>query len=139
MSLPVFVFGLAEVIATRNDKQLVIGYRINEAVSLVYAPRPVAAKAVFQWFRLADPREGISLGIFDQIIDTFERFSVLRLPVDVVVPGLIRELQVAHLVVPQRQGVLLVPDAALDRNAPERWILPSEPRLLASSASEQSP
>ena len=79
-----------------HDQILLSGF-VNQAIRFIYSPGPETREAVLQCLWLTDASEGISLRRFDQIVDAFEDFPILRSPVDVADPGLIRELHVAHV------------------------------------------
>jgi hypothetical protein len=91
------------VIPARNNDQLLVKNHVDEPIRLIDPPRPAPGQAVLQRFRLAYPSKRIPLRVLDQVIDALEGFSILRLPVDVAVPGFIRELQVSQLSAPLLQ------------------------------------
>lgn len=89
------------MIATRNYDQVFVGSCVDKSICLIYPPGPEAGEAMLQCLGLTNSTEGVSLRIFDYFIDAFERFFVLRLPVDVAAPSLIRERYIAHVPGPQ--------------------------------------
>ena len=72
------------VIPAGNDSDLILLNRINQAVCIVNSPRPETCQVLFQRFRFADALKGTALRIKYQLVDAFERFFILALPVHVV-------------------------------------------------------
>ncbi|CRI66133.1 hypothetical protein THIOKS12640024 [Thiocapsa sp. KS1] len=90
-------FGSAVVMKTTgDDDQLGVGRAVDQAMGVVDATRPVARQIAAQGLRLAGPGERLASGVRDQTIDSFERFSVLLLPVKVSIPSVGDEADPAH-------------------------------------------
>ena len=62
---------------------------IDEAVFFVDAPAPVPLQFMFQRLWLADTFVTAAVNVFHQLVDAFQNFSVLSLPVKIIIPGFI--------------------------------------------------
>lgn len=60
---------------------------INNAVGFINASAPQPAQVFTQWLRLTNPIKGTSANIFNERIDSFQHFLVLRLPIQIIIPG----------------------------------------------------
>src|SRR6185312_8323544 len=77
----------AVVVAAGNDLQLPGRDAIDEAVGVVDTARPAAREFAPQWLGFADTPERITLAGANQCIDAFQRFAILALPVEILLPG----------------------------------------------------
>lgn len=78
------------VIPKLRDENRVALDLIDNPVLVIDAPRPVAREGVFQWLRLAEPAERLSLNVSDESVDPRQDLPVDPLPVQVLLPGLLR-------------------------------------------------
>jgi hypothetical protein len=60
---------------------------VYKTVFVVYMPRPPAGHVAAKLFGMANAVKWIAVDIFDELIEPFQDFFVLRLPVQVVLPG----------------------------------------------------
>ena len=61
---------------------------VDEAIFLIDAARPASGKIEPERFRLPHPFKGVSHGITQQFIDSFDRALVRMLPIEVILPRL---------------------------------------------------
>jgi hypothetical protein len=79
------------VVPELGDKQGVIRDFVNYSVFFVDPARPVSGEAVFEGFWFANTFERLSLGLFDQLVDSVNNLFVGFLPVQIVFPGVLGE------------------------------------------------
>lgn len=79
------------MISKLGDMNRIIGNFVNETMLVVDPTRPVTRKCVFEWLGFSDPLEWIPHGLFDEGIDATKDFFIRFLPVQVIIPGVIRE------------------------------------------------
>ena len=77
----------------RENAQVVTIEHVDESVRGIDSSVPDALQSPFQWFGFADSLKGGPQSISNERIDSFERSPVLRLPIRVVVPCIIRPAQ----------------------------------------------
>lgn len=75
------------MIAAGDDVNNSTLLKIYDTISIVYTPAPQTVQVVFQWFGFAYTLKWIPFYILDDRVNSFQSFSVLRLPIQVVVPG----------------------------------------------------
>ena len=61
-----------------NDLQYFAAEAMHYPVCFVYAPAPESGQIAFERFRLSHTFQPVPLYVFDQRIDTFDRFLILR-------------------------------------------------------------
>ncbi len=71
-----------------NEKITIFDF-VNHAVFVIDAPRPVTREGVFERFWFTDASEWLTLDFIDQLVDALNHLSVLFLPVEVILPGLV--------------------------------------------------
>ena len=100
VKVPCWRLSVFVVPSARCDQEIpVLVNIIDKTVCLINSPAP--AFSVFQRLRFSNPGgKTIALDIFYQIVDTPQRFSVLLLPVKIIVPCSIRP-EFIHQVVPK--------------------------------------
>lgn len=77
----------------RENAQVITIEHVDESVRGIDSSAPDALQSAFQWFGFADSLKGGPQSISNERIDSFERSPVLRLPIRVVVPCIIRPAQ----------------------------------------------
>src|SRR5579875_3215044 len=110
---------------TRGDADLIISKLVHEAMLIGDTPRPVTCKIVLEWLRLTNPVVAISLNVREQLVDPLQDFAVLRLPPQIVRPGVL---------IPDEQHVSLsrsARDARRARTPAAPWRPANGARLLA--------
>jgi hypothetical protein len=58
---------------------------------IIYTPGPVPGKSVFQRFRFSNTLKRLSFYFLNEGVDTVENFLVGFLPIEVIVPGMVRK------------------------------------------------
>jgi len=79
------------VISTLSKVDRVPFNLVDETMFVVDAPRPVAGQAMLQRLRLSDALERRADDVSDQEIHSLEKLSVGFLPVEIILPGMLRE------------------------------------------------
>ncbi len=79
------------MVSELSDEHGFTAHFINETVFAINAPGPVAGECVPEWFWFTNAFMWRALDIFDQQIDAFQNFLVGFLPVQVVVPRVLRK------------------------------------------------
>src|SRR5215469_15535145 len=64
------------VVAGGNDDDLVLRHEVDEAVLVIYPPRPCPRQVILERLRLADAREGIAAHVLDELVDPGQRLAV---------------------------------------------------------------
>ena len=78
------------MIATRNDRKLLLLNGINQTMGIINSPGPKPGQTFFQWLGFANPFKRGSQGILNQLVNSLQCFFVLGLPVFVIRPSLSR-------------------------------------------------
>jgi hypothetical protein len=60
---------------------------VYEMVFVVYMPRPPAGYVAAKLFGMADAVIWVAVDVLDELIEPFQDFFVLRLPIQIVLPG----------------------------------------------------
>ena len=81
------------VVTELSEKNRILFEFVNDSMLVVNAARPVSGQTMFERFRLSYSLERGALNIQNQRIDPFQYFSVGRLTVEVIFPGMFRENQ----------------------------------------------
>ena len=64
---------------------------IDQPVFVINAAAELPLEISGKGFRLSDPnRTAVSLDVLDKLVDALERFLVLRLPIEIVLPCIVR-------------------------------------------------
>ena len=64
---------------------------VNDSVLIVDSAGPVIGKGVLKGLGLARALKRGAHDLFDQVVDSLEDFLVRALPVEIIIPGVIRE------------------------------------------------
>lgn len=74
-----------------GDAQVVAGNAINDTVFAVNSPRPIPLQGVLERLRFADAAIGVAPDIPDQLVNPFEGLRICLLPVEIILPRIVRE------------------------------------------------
>jgi len=81
------------VVAQLGDQEAVFGWFVDDPVLIIDAAGPIARQGMPQRFRFAYSLEGVPADLLEESIDALERLAVMPLPMEVIVPGFLREDQ----------------------------------------------
>ena len=84
------------VIATRQDKDGVCFYTVDETVFLSNTAGPTSLKIMLQSFRLAKSFKRMTLGISNKLVDFFESAFAGLMPVEIILPSVCMEANMSH-------------------------------------------
>jgi len=74
------------MVPTGDDVNNFVLLKVYDAISVIYASAPKSTQIMLQRFWLSDSFKRISLDIFDNCVDSLQRFSILHLPIKIVIP-----------------------------------------------------
>jgi hypothetical protein len=78
------------VAAARNDVDATVLHVIDETVLFIDATTELTSQTASEGFRASDARQNaVALYVLDEEVDSLESLLVLRLPVQVVCPGIV--------------------------------------------------
>ena len=83
------------VLALENLDAAVLDF-INQPVFLVDLTAPPASQIPLQWLRMADSLVPVAVDVSQQLVQFFDEFLVLTLPVQILLPGQLIEDNLAH-------------------------------------------
>ena len=84
------------VLALENLDAAVLDF-INQPVFLVNFTAPPASQIPLQGLRMAKPRIAVTVNVGKQLVQFFDEFLVLTLPVQILLPGQFIENNLAHV------------------------------------------
>jgi hypothetical protein len=76
------------MVAAGNDDELMAIDCIDQSMGVIDASGPKACQVLFQGFWFANALKRGSLSVSDDLVDTFEGFSALGLPMEIIRPSL---------------------------------------------------
>ena len=80
---------------TTNHRDVNIIYRIDQAIDIINAARPIACQVAHQRLGFADTFKGFAVSSVYQAVDALQSFFVLRLPIHIGGPRAGRETYMA--------------------------------------------
>ena len=78
-----------------SNKDLIADLLVNDSMFGSDSPRPIALQRMFQWFGFTNTAIGIAHDLFEQQVDALQCIRVSFLPVEILLPRLVREYE-AH-------------------------------------------
>jgi len=75
--------------AALNKYKLVFFNAINNAVIIINTSTPITLPISFQRFRVAYTLIGVTFDVSDKLVDFLQGFSVLSLPIEIIIPCVI--------------------------------------------------
>jgi len=79
------------VISQLSNQNCIISNFVNKSMLVIDSPGPVAGKCMFQGFRFANTLKRVAFSFLNESVDTVKNFLISFLPIDVIVPGMIRK------------------------------------------------
>ncbi len=79
------------MIAQLGNMKCIFGHFIYKPVLIINTPGPVTGKGVLKRFGFTNTFKRIAFGFLNESIDTMEDFFISFLPIDIVIPGVVRE------------------------------------------------
>lgn len=72
------------MVTTRDNGEAVVIHYIDKAVCVINTARPETGEVLSQGFGLSNAFKWRALGVDNELVDPYQRFPVLRLPIEII-------------------------------------------------------